>query len=186
MCESAFATHNIVLPLTKYHHCMGKLPVETVASIEDVVSNFMAFTDPYKELKKGLCQSYGRTDQQKVNKLLDLPPLGSVRPSVLMDNILSLWPDVTTKLTSKLLLGMFLRRLPEQMRAQLANYPARDPNQLAAAADAIWAQSIKSIKLSRALSFVRFIAGLRFPQDNDLADLAFLWSKLADLRYLSV
>ena len=34
-----------------------------------------------------------------------------------MDNILSLWPDVTTKLTSKLLLGMFLRRLPEQMRA---------------------------------------------------------------------
>ena len=105
-----------------------------------------------------------------------------------MDNILSLWPDVTTKLTSKLLLGMFLRRLPEQMRAQLANYPARDPNQLAAAADAIWAQSIKSIKLSRAraLSFVRFIAGLRFPQDNDLADLAFLWSKLADLRYLSV
>ena len=81
---------------------------------------------------------------------------------------------------------MFLRRLPEQMRAQLANYPARDPNQLAAAADAIWAQSIKSIKLSRALSFVRFIAGLRFPQDNDLADLAFLWSKLADLRYLSV
>ena len=90
MCESAFATHNIVLPLTKYHHGMGKLPVETVASIEDVVNNFMAFTDPYKELKKGLCQSYGRTDQQKVNKLLDLPPLGSERPSVLMDNILSL------------------------------------------------------------------------------------------------
>ena len=57
-----------------------------------------------------------------------------------MDNILSLWADVTTKLTSKLLLGMFLHRLPEQMRAQLANYPARDPNQLAAAADAIWAQ----------------------------------------------
>ena len=57
-----------------------------------------------------------------------------------MDNILSLWPDVTTKLTSKLLLVMFLRRLPEQMHAQLANYPARDPYQLAAAADAIWAQ----------------------------------------------
>ena len=35
---------------------------------------------------------------------------------------------------------MFLRRLPEQMRAQLANHSARDPNQLAAAADAIWAQ----------------------------------------------
>ena len=140
MCESAFATRNIVSPLTKYHHCVGKLPVETVASIEDVVNNFTAFADPYEELKKCLCRAYGRTEQQKVNELLDLPPLGAERPSVLMDNFLSLWADVTTKLTSKLLLGMFLHRLPEQMRAQLTNYPARYPNQLAAAADAIWAQ----------------------------------------------
>ena len=61
---------------------------------------------PYEELKKRLCRAYGCTEQQKVNDLLDLPPLGAERPSVLMDNILSLWPDVTTKLTSKLLLGM--------------------------------------------------------------------------------
>ena len=58
-----------------------------------------------------------------------------------MDNILSLLPDFTTKLTLKLLLGngMFLSRLTEQMRTQLTNYSARDPNQLAAAADTIWA-----------------------------------------------
>ena len=43
-------------------------------------------------------------------------------------------------MTSKLLLGMFLRRLPEQMRAQLANYNATSPGDLSAAADAIWAQ----------------------------------------------
>ena len=42
---------------------------------------------------------------QKVNNLLDLPNLGSEKPSVLIDNILSLWPDTTTKNTSKLLLG---------------------------------------------------------------------------------
>ena len=106
MCESAFATRNIVSPLTKYHYCVGKLPVETVASIEDVVNNFTAFADPYEELKKCLCRAYGCTEQQKVNDLLDLPPLVAEKPSVLMDNILSLWPDVTTKLTSKLLLGM--------------------------------------------------------------------------------
>ena len=128
------------MQLTKYHHCVGKLPIETVASIEDVMNNFGVFADPYEELKKGLCWAYGHTEQQKVNELLDLPPLGSDRLSVLMDNILTLWPDVTTKLTSKLLLDMFLHRFPEQMRAQLANYLARDPNQLAAAANAIWAQ----------------------------------------------
>ena len=140
MCESAFAVRNITSPLTKYHHCVGKLPQETVASIEDVVNNFAAFNDPYEELKQRLCRAYGRTEQQKVNDLLDLPPLGAEKPSVLMDNIMSLWPDTATKMTSKLLLGMFLRRLPEQMRAQLANYQATSPGDLAAAADAIWAQ----------------------------------------------
>ena len=57
-----------------------------------------------------------------------------------MDNNLYLWPDTSTKMTSKLLLGMFLCRLPKQMRAQLANYNATSPGDLSAAADAIWAQ----------------------------------------------
>ena len=56
-----------------------------------------------------------------MTSLLDLPQLVAEKLSVLMDNILSLWLDTTTKLTSKLLLGMFLHRLLEQMRAQLAN-----------------------------------------------------------------
>ena len=66
MCESAFAVRQITSPITKYHHCVGKLPAETVATVEDVM--------------------------QKVNDLLDLPNLGSEKLQVLMDNILSLWP----------------------------------------------------------------------------------------------
>ena len=141
MCESAFAVRQITSSITKYHHCVGKLPAETVATVEDVVNNHTAFADPYTELKQRLCRAYGRSDMQKVNDLLDLPSLGSEKPSVLMDNILSLWPDTTTKNTSKLLLGLFLRRLPLQMRSQLANYPATSPAEIAAAADAIWSHS---------------------------------------------
>ena len=58
-----------------------------------------------------------------------------------MDNILSLWPDTAAKDTSRLLLGLFLRRLPLQMRSQLANFPATSPAELATATDAIWSQS---------------------------------------------
>ena len=58
-----------------------------------------------------------------------------------MDNILSLWPDTATRETSKLLLGLFLRRLPLQMRSQLANFPTTSPAELATATDAIWSQS---------------------------------------------
>ena len=98
--------------------------------VEDVVNNYADFADPYTELKQRLCRAYGKTEMQKVNDLLDLPPLGAEKPSVLMDNILSLWPDATTRETSKLLLGLFLRRLPLQMRSQLANFPATSPAEL--------------------------------------------------------
>ena len=109
-------------------------------TVEDVVNNYDNYTDPYTELKQCLCRAYGKSDMQKVNDLLNLPPLGSEKLSVLMDNILSLWPDTTTKNTSKLLLGLFLGSLPLLLGAQLANFPATTPGQLTAT-DAIWAQS---------------------------------------------
>ena len=52
MCESAFIVCQIMSPITKYHHCLGKLPAETVASVEDVVNNFTLFADHYTELKQ--------------------------------------------------------------------------------------------------------------------------------------
>ena len=119
MCESVFAVRQITSSVTKYHHCVGKLPAETVATVEDVVNNYTTYADPYTEL--------------------NLPPLGAEKPSVLMDNMFSLWPDAATRETSKLLLGLFLRRLLLQMRSQLANFPATSPAKLAA--DAIWSQS---------------------------------------------
>ena len=52
MCESAFAVRQITSSITKYHHCVGKLPVETVATVEDVIDNYGTFADPYTELKQ--------------------------------------------------------------------------------------------------------------------------------------
>ena len=52
MCESAFAVRQITSSITKYHHCVGKLPAETVATVEDVVNNHTVFADPYTELKQ--------------------------------------------------------------------------------------------------------------------------------------
>ena len=58
----------------KYHHCVGKLPAVTVATVEDMVNNYAAYANPDTELKQPLCRAYGRTEMQKVNDLLDLPP----------------------------------------------------------------------------------------------------------------
>ena len=40
MYESAFAVRQITSPITKYHHCVGKLPTETVVTVEDVINNY--------------------------------------------------------------------------------------------------------------------------------------------------
>ena len=40
MYESAFAARQITSPITKYHHCVGKLPTETVVTVEDVINNY--------------------------------------------------------------------------------------------------------------------------------------------------
>ena len=88
--------------------CLPPPNIMNVSNLEQINTT----ADPYTELKQRLCRAYGRSEMQKVNDLLDLPNLGSEKPSVLMDNILSLWPDTSTRNSSKLLLGLFLRRLP--------------------------------------------------------------------------
>ena len=103
---------------------------------------------------------------QKVNDLLDLPNLGSEKLSVLMDNILSLWPDTSTKNSLKLLLGLFLRRLPLQMRSQLANFLATTPAQFAAATDAIWSQSGSQVSAA-AVTVVAATSGQLSPCPNE-------------------
>ena len=45
MCESAFAVRQIASSTMKYHYCVGKLPAETVAMVEDLVNNH-AFNAP--------------------------------------------------------------------------------------------------------------------------------------------
>ena len=74
MCESAFAVRQIMSSVTKYHHCMGKLPTETVATVEDMVNNYATYADPYTELKV-----YSRTEMQNVNGFWTFP-LGAEKP----------------------------------------------------------------------------------------------------------
>ena len=42
----------ITSSITKYHHCMGKLPTEMVATVEDIIDNYSAFAHPDTELKQ--------------------------------------------------------------------------------------------------------------------------------------
>ena len=56
-CESAFAVRQITSSVTKYHHCVGKLPAETVATVEDVVTG---------QQLRGLCRHLHRAETAAV------------------------------------------------------------------------------------------------------------------------
>ena len=70
------------------------------------------------------------------DELLDMPALGSGKPSLLMSNMLALLPDGDTPGT--LFLCMFLRRLPDFMRRQLKAGRYETPEEMARAADDLW------------------------------------------------
>jgi hypothetical protein len=54
-----------------------KLPTDIVISVRDLVNSMQPKTpDAYKQLKARLMASYGKTQWQQVNALLDIPILG--------------------------------------------------------------------------------------------------------------
>ena len=91
--------------------------------------------DPYTKHKKKLTH----TKYQMCDGLLDMPPLGSGKPSLMMSKVLALLPDGDEPGT--LFLCVFLRRLPESMRCQLKAGQYETPDEMARAADDLWEDS---------------------------------------------
>ncbi len=53
-----------------------------------------AMANPYGELQNILLWSYSLSATQKITCLLDQPDLGSNKPSILMDQLITLKPDL--------------------------------------------------------------------------------------------
>jgi len=91
---------------------------------------------PFEDLKSKLVSSYALTDWQRVNKILHHPALGDRRPTALMDAMLALLPD--NEVPGKIFLGLFLERLPTEMREHLVTQDFKNPNDMALHADKLW------------------------------------------------
>ena len=136
--DAVFDTSAVTRSLTKYNHCLARMPAEVAATLRELARRVAAglVIDPYLELKNKLLGSYQKSPWQLAFELLDAPNLGDRRPSVLMDSMLALLPP--GEVPSLLFLAMFLRRLPADMRDQLAAQNIRDPAAMAAAANLIY------------------------------------------------
>ena len=135
--ESSFRRLNITASFAKYDLVLEALPQDVIISIRDLVNTITESTHmPYQQLKYRLLSSYSPSRWSLINRLLDTPPLGDRRPSVLMDSMLSLLPQ--DEPAGSLFLGLFLRHLPQDMRDHLSTRQFDTPHQMAETADLLW------------------------------------------------
>ena len=122
--EAAFRNAQITQWKTKFDHIVQKLPQKIM-----VLGSAASLETPYEDLKANLVSSYTLSRWQKVSKLIHHPGLGDCRPTALMNAMLALLPE-DEKLGS-LFQGLFLERLPVEMRDHLVSREFKNPSEMA-------------------------------------------------------
>ena len=92
--------------------------------------------DPYGVLHERLIMLYMMSDYQRFKAQVSLPLSGDQKPSHLMNRMLSLLPDDYK--SDFILRGLFLRRLPIDVRSHLLREKLSDPRALALKADELY------------------------------------------------
>jgi hypothetical protein len=115
-----------------YVHVIRALPSEVLAAVRDLMRVVTAATPgPYLLIKDALLTRFTASPLQRCFRILDMAPLGNRRPSVLFAEMHSLLPQDANVLFN----AIYLRYLPDSMRAALADRGELLPGDLAAAAD---------------------------------------------------
>ena len=108
-----------------------------MVSVRGLIMGSVASSEtPYEDLKAKLVSSYTLSHWQKVSKLIHHPGLGDRQPTALMDAMLALLPE--DEKPGSLFQGLFLERLPIEMRDHLVSREFKNPSEKALYADSLW------------------------------------------------
>ena len=130
--DAQFAIKSITVSKTKFYHAVASLPQDVTAQILNLICALPA-GDPYEVLKEHLTTLYSLEDYERFEALVFLPLTGDQKPSHLMNRMLALLPD--NYKPNFILRGLFLRRLPIEVRSHLLQKKISDPRALALKAD---------------------------------------------------
>ncbi|GFS07611.1 retrovirus-related Pol polyprotein [Elysia marginata] len=115
--EAQFALRGITADETKYYHVVAALDAATASRSLAVISSPPP-TCKYNTIKSFLTDAYGLSEAEKAATLLDIKEQGDRKPSEVMDEMLALLGDHRPCFLFR---HIFLRLLPEAIRAPLAN-----------------------------------------------------------------
>ena len=134
--ESQFDISNITVSRTKFNHIMASLPKETIDTVVDIVEEIRAYDDPYGALKDRLLKGFKITRWARMSQIIHHPGLGDLRPSQLMNKMMALLSPGTVP--GELFMGLFMEKMPPEIRSGVALKDYEDPRELAADADLLW------------------------------------------------
>jgi len=132
--EAQFAIRNIESDNTKYHYVVAALDQDTASSVLSLLVNPPAM-GKYDALRAALETTYGMSEYERINRIIDMTPLGDEKPSAVMNRMLAMLNNRNPCIFVRCL---FLRCLPEDIRATLVHSKEEDCRALSRAADQLW------------------------------------------------
>ena len=132
--EAQFTIRGITADPTKYAYIVAALDQDTASRLLDLLSN-PPTENKYEAIKTRLLKTFGLSRRVRANKLLNMDDLGDRMPSALMDEMLSL---LDGHQPCMLFEQLFLNRMSDAIRLQLADADFTDPRKVAEQADQLW------------------------------------------------
>jgi hypothetical protein len=136
LAEAKFQTSNITSQRVMFDLLVAALPEKHLSQVMDIIKTITAI-NPYEVLKLRLLEAHMLSDQEKMDALFQLGPLGDRKPSQLLASMLSVCPSGME--LQPVFQYLFLQRLPQRLRTLLGEQECGDIRALAALADRLWA-----------------------------------------------
>jgi len=135
--EAQFRRGGVLDSRTRADFLLVALPAAVLKSVRDIIKDPTADdTTLYHRLRERLLRRYAPSKWQLVYQILDHPGIGDQRPSQLLDSMLALLPPGEPP--GLLFQGLFLRRLPTEIRDHIAAGDYSSIRDMATVADQLW------------------------------------------------
>ena len=116
--EAQFTTHGITASRTKFEYVVSSLSPKYATEVRNLPLTPPA-EHPYEQLKKELTNRTLLSEQCRLQQLLTSEELGDRKPFQLLQHIQQLLGDKANTMDATFLQGLFLQRLPSNVRMVL-------------------------------------------------------------------
>jgi len=137
--EGNFELRGIAEERPKFFNCLNALPEASVILIADLVEANPLPDNCYTQLRARLLNAHQLTDIQRVEQLINLPPLAAQKPSELLAEMIRLCPRGQEN--NVFFNTLFLSKLPRDLRTHMSGVPMADKQVVAAQVDQLWAHN---------------------------------------------